>query len=112
MAEDVTVEDGIPCTSLARTLLDLAAVVDRRTLRRTIDRAEELRVFDLTAIRELLARSRGQRGAHRLATSLAAHEGPTTTRSAAEERFLAVLQDHGLPQPEANCWIPLDDNTG
>lgn len=112
IAEDATVQDGIPCTALPRTLLDVAAVVDRRTLQRTIDRAEELRLFDLTAIQQLLARSRGQRGAHLLKTTLTAHAGPTTTRSAAEERFLAVIEDHRLPQPEINAWIPLEEGSG
>lgn len=108
----MTIRDGIPCTALPRTLLDVAAVVDRRTLQRTIDRAEELRRFDLTAIQELLARSRGQRGAHLLKTALATHAGPTFTRSEAEERFLAVIESHRLPQPEINAWIPLDEGSG
>jgi very-short-patch-repair endonuclease len=112
IAEDVTVQDGIPCTALPRTLLDLAATVDRRTLQRTIDRAEELRLFDLTAIQRLLARSHGQRGAHRLKAALATHAGPTITRSEAEERFLAVVERHRLPRPEVNAWIPLEEGSG
>jgi very-short-patch-repair endonuclease len=112
IVEDVTVQDGIPCTALPRTLLNLAATVDRRTLRRTIDRAEELRLFDLTAIQGLLARSRHRRGAHRLKAALANHVGPTFTRSEAEERFLAVIGDHHLPHPEINAWIPLDEGSG
>jgi len=109
---DRTIRDGIPCTALPRTLLDLAAVVDRRTLRRTIDRAEQLRLFDLTAIHRLLARSRGRRGAHRLKAALATHAGPTFTRSEAEERFLAVIERHHLPHPEINAWIPLEEGSG
>lgn len=112
MADDVTTQDGIPCTALPRTLLDLAAVVDRHTLQRTIDRAEELRLFDLTAIQQLLARSRGQRGAHLLKTTLATHAGPTITRSEAEERFRAVIERHRLPLPEINAWIPLEEGSG
>ena len=34
---DLTLLDGIPCTGLARTVLDLAAVVSRRRLESTID---------------------------------------------------------------------------
>lgn len=83
-AEDRTAQDGIPCTALPRTLLDLAAIVDRRTLQRTIDRAEALRLFDLTAIQQLLVRNRGRRGARLLRTTLATHASPTFTRSEAE----------------------------
>ena len=37
---DVTVVNGIPCTSVARALLDLAAVLPRRPVERAFDQAE------------------------------------------------------------------------
>ena len=43
---DVTTVDGIPCTTVARTLLDLAGVVARRPLERAIEQAEVLEVLD------------------------------------------------------------------
>jgi len=45
-ARDATVVNGIPCTSLARTLLDLAEEIDRQGVRRACNQAEILRVFD------------------------------------------------------------------
>lgn len=84
---DRTVHDDIPCTSVAMTLLSLAAVVDRRALERACDEAEVQRLFDLRAIDELLARSRGRRGAARLRAVLDEHAlGSTLTRSELEER--------------------------
>lgn len=109
---DLSVRDRIPCTALPRTLLDLAATSDRRVVERAIDRAEELRVFDLEEVTELLTRSRGQRGARGLATALAAYAGPIVTRSEAEERFLALVNEAGLPTPEVNAWIPLPAGGG
>lgn len=109
---DVTRRRRIPCTSLARTLLDLAAVVDPRALERAVDRAEELRTFDLDAISELLARHPGRRGARLLASVLAAYEAPAITSSEAEERFLALIDKSGLTRPRVNTWIPLVDGTG
>lgn len=109
---DSDVRDGIPCTSLARTLVDLAAVVDRRSVERAVDRAEELREFDLGAVETLLARCCGRRGVRRLARVLDAYEGPTATRSEMEERMLALVRGAGLPRPEVNAWVPLEDGMG
>jgi hypothetical protein len=43
---EVDVHRGIPVTSPARTLLDLAAVLDERGLERALDRAEQLELAD------------------------------------------------------------------
>ena len=59
--DDVAVIDGVPVTSVARTLLDLADVLQPRQLIRAIEQAERLQIFDLRAVERLLARSRGRR---------------------------------------------------
>lgn len=111
--EDVETVDGIPATTLPRTLLDLAAVVDRRTLERAIDRAEQLRTFDLTSLEQVLARAgRGRRGAAALRSLLGELGGSTTTQSRAEERLLRLVRDADLPHPRVNAWIALDDGGG
>src|SRR4051812_36910376 len=69
---DCAVRNGIPVASVARTLLDLAAVVDASRLTRAIEAAEREGHFDLTAVNELLARSRGRRGARQLRSILSA----------------------------------------
>jgi len=57
---DMTAIDGIRCTSLARTLLDLAEHVSGRELERAIDRAEVLRLLACEQSRTfLLARPAG-----------------------------------------------------
>jgi predicted transcriptional regulator of viral defense system len=68
--KDITTVGGIPCTTLARTLLDLAEVVDRRGVKRAIDQAEVLRIFDLRAIDDILSRTAGRRGAAALSRVL------------------------------------------
>jgi hypothetical protein len=65
--EDRTVRDGIPVTSLARTLLDLAEVVNARQLERAFDEADRRGLFDLRALERLRARSRGRQGLKPLA---------------------------------------------
>jgi hypothetical protein len=104
---DVEIVDGIPCTSLARTLLDLAEVLTTRELERALDRADELRVIDMAAIDDVLARANGRRGAAALRAVLAAHRvGSTPTRTTLEEAFLALARSAGLPPDAVNLWIP------
>ena len=110
---DTTDVDGIPCTSLARTPLDLAEVVDRRGVERAIDRAEMLRLFDMRAVDDVLARASGRRGASLLRSVLAEHHaGSTLTESEIEELLLAICRTAGLPSPEVNAWVALDDGGG
>lgn len=109
---DIALHHGIPCTSVARTLLDLGGVVDRRALERALDRADELRRFDRKALAEVLARCPRRRGARSLRAVLDEDAGPAATRSVAEERFLVAIQDAGLPRPEVNRWIPLEGSSG
>jgi hypothetical protein len=70
VAVESTVHDGIPVTTIERTLLDLAATLPRRPLERAIDRAVERRLVDLGSVREV-ARP-GRRGALALLDAVAA----------------------------------------
>jgi hypothetical protein len=60
--EDVTTKDGIPVTTVARTLLDSAEVLRPAQLGRMIEEAERLRLFDLTEIQRVCERNPGRRG--------------------------------------------------
>jgi very-short-patch-repair endonuclease len=99
-AEEVVRCDGIPVTAPCRTILDIAATLDRRPLERLLDRAEELRLFDLATLDALVRAHAGHRGAKRLRDALATHTaGSTLTRSELEERFLALCDAAGLARP-------------
>ena len=54
---DVVSVRAIPCTSVARTLLDLSGVVDWGSLSRACDQAEVLRVLDITAVNDAISRA-------------------------------------------------------
>jgi hypothetical protein len=96
---DRALEQNIPVTSLARTLLDYAATVSRERLDKGIERAEELRLLDLRAVDELLGRTVGHPGHGRLRKALALYRPPPFTRSGMERRFLDLVEEAGLPQP-------------
>ena len=108
---DVTVEDAIPCTTVARTLVDLGDVVDTRSLEQAVDQAEALRLFDLRAVEEVLARAGRRRGVGLLGAVLAELSAPAFTESEFEERFLALCRGASLPSPEVQAWIVFEDGT-
>jgi very-short-patch-repair endonuclease len=115
-SNEVTIVRGIPVTTVPRTLLDLAAVVPRRQVERAWNEAEVRRLVDPLSLDELVARYPGRRGAATIrAIRAAGRVGATVTRSELEERFLALLDDEGLPRPKVNehlhvagAWIEAD----
>jgi very-short-patch-repair endonuclease len=96
--DEVTTRHGIPVTTPARTILDLAAVVPDREVERAIDEAAYLRL-DLSG----LAPRAGRRGGATITCVLAEHQaGTTRTRSEMEERMLALCRRFELPAPLVN----------
>jgi predicted transcriptional regulator of viral defense system len=96
----------IPCTSIARTLLDLAGVVHRRALERACDQAEVLGVLDMDAVREVLARTAGHPGVRRLRAVVETGQvGENVSRTHLEQRFLELCRGTGLSRPAVNEWI-------
>jgi hypothetical protein len=109
-AEDVTVVNNIPCTSVARTLFDLGEVVTGRRLERAFDQSEILEVFDLRAIDNQLARNPTRPGAKAVRRVLNEHYiGKTPTWSENEEALLAITRPLGIPDPDTNQFVILDD---
>ena len=108
-ARDVTTVDGIPVTTVARTLVDLAEVLAHQALVKVCGEAERQRMLDVKRIEEALGRVRGRRGPataklRAALADLAAH-GATLTRSHLEDRFLALLHAHDLPRPATNAHV-------
>ena len=99
---DLWVHDGLPVTSPARALLDHAAEAATRELERMLDTALVRRRVDLRQINDVLARAGRHAGRASLADLVAAHAATTFTRSEAEERFLALIREAGLPLPLTN----------
>ncbi len=107
---DTAIVKNIPCTSVARTLLDLAEVTARRPLERAFDQTEILELFDLHALEDQLRRNSTRPGAGIVRAVLGEHYvGSTVTWSELEERFLKAIGQAGLPAPEINAWVLLPD---
>lgn len=103
--EDITVIDGIPVTSPARTMLDLTGCASPRELERALAIAERMRPAVRAEISALLGRVRGHSGAARLRTLMETAMTPALTRSEAEEMLLALIRSGGLPEPAMNVVL-------
>jgi hypothetical protein len=110
--EHITIRNAVPCTTVARTIVDLAGVVPPRRLERALGQAEALRLYDRKAIEAVLASNPRRPGSRTLRTLVGGRDPSTTlTRSSMEERFLALCDRTGLPRPECNLPFTLPDGT-
>ena len=104
--DDVTTIDRLPVTTVARTLVDLTATLTPHQTERVIHRAEHLRLLDTHSLDEQLARAHGRRTKPlRAALRTLETDEPDITRTVLEERFLALIRNARLPQPEVNAMV-------
>ena len=87
---DVTTHRGVPTTTPTRTIRDLAPSLTSRARERLLDQAHVSGLLDLPALDALDPRHRHT-------------PGTTLTKSALEERMLALCRQHGLPTPRVNA---------
>jgi very-short-patch-repair endonuclease len=96
---DIRTCKGLPVTSPLRTVLDMAWVLSGRPLELMLDHA----IVDHHLDTELLGRRcKGRPGGPRLVAILDRWNGPTITRSKAEELFLRLIRQAELPPPRIN----------
>jgi very-short-patch-repair endonuclease len=89
---DRTVRHGIPVTTVARTLADLAHSLDDESLHRVVREAQFRDRFDDDRVKDALTR----RPARRLAAYL---DDPTVTQTDLEDRFLRICRRYRIPTP-------------
>jgi very-short-patch-repair endonuclease len=112
LGDEIGAYDGIPCTSLARTFVDLAGTVGLRTLRSGFERAAAKGVLDLDAIEVVLAQG-VRRGAGALrglivewrAAAPVARRG--RLKSPLEAKVLPIVLRQGAPAPRINAPVRL-----
>jgi len=103
--EDLAMCDGIPVTSVARTILDQAAVLNHERLIRLIEDAIRAELFDMRALDRAVARRPRVRGVKPLRTALADYRGAADTRSGKERDFRALIRRARLPEPQYNVLV-------
>jgi very-short-patch-repair endonuclease len=107
--DERTVEEGIPVTTVPRTILDLAATESVDVVENLVREAEFQRLYDQLSLRDLVERYPGRRGVGKVRAALERLERTPfgRRRSPLEERFVPFLRRHRLPQPRFNDWIVL-----
>ena len=106
-SDEITAHEGIPVTTIPRTIFDLAAAASPEEVEFAVREAEYRRLFDSLSLHDLLVRYPGRRGARRLRIALAhlAEKPSGRPASPLEEVFVPFLNRHRLPRPQLNAWI-------
>lgn len=102
--EDVGFFDGIPVTSPAQTILDMAPRLPRIEVERMVDEADRLDLIHPPELRQALDGHPRQPGLARLRTWLDRRTF-RLTRSKLERYFLPLAARVGLPVPETKVWV-------
>jgi hypothetical protein len=101
-ARDVTVVDGIPVTTIERTLLDLGAVRHRLTVERAVETALRKELTTLPELRSTVRRlGRPGRNGVGVLRRIIDERDPDRrlTASTMEMKLLQAIRAHGLPEP-------------
>jgi len=102
---------GIPCTTVARTIVDLAGTHGIDKLREAVEMAAVKNVLDLAEIDAVLANGPPRRGAPRLRRVIdewrpvAETAKHATVRSLFEAKLLPLIAAAGLPIPQVNARV-------
>lgn len=103
--EDRAVRGGLPVTTVARTLFDLAEFTSLKRLESAWEEADRLSLLQLTAVEEVCERGYGRRALKPIRRLLAEARAATITRSPLEDDFAAFCRAHGLPTPSFNTTV-------
>ena len=105
-SDEVALVDGIPVTSMPRTLFDLAAVASRHRLETAFNEVEVRGLTDKLSVVDLLERYPGRRGSAMLRAILADEKkAQGITKKELEKRFATALARTNLPRPHRNADI-------
>ena len=99
---DIIRVDGLPVTTLARTLLDLAATERFELLMKVAERAERRHRLDFRAIEACVQRNPGHRGIALLRRLLDAYLPVAGANEGLERDFQRFVAEHGFPSPQCN----------
>jgi very-short-patch-repair endonuclease len=95
--------DGLPVTSIFRTLIDLAAVLDRQALSAALNEMEVRGLTDAVRLDDLIARHAGRRGIANLVGVLQERRPSGVARNEFEQSFVQLVEASGLPRPRLNA---------
>lgn len=103
--EDRATHGGLPVTTVARTLFDLAEFVGLKRLESAWEEADRLNLLQLAAVEQVCDRGYGRRALKPIRQLLAEARAPQITRSPLEDVFAALCRKHRLPMPSFNTTV-------
>jgi hypothetical protein len=106
---DVTVHNGIPCTSPARTVLDCASVLDAEGIEDLIMAADSMQILNRCRLEELVAENPSSRGISHIRAVIT--DDPRITRSRNERRLFSICREFGVPLPRTDYEVVVDGRT-
>ena len=107
--DEVTARNGIPTTTVPRTILDQAATATTRQTERMINEADVQQLWDRLSLDDLLERYPNRAGSAAVRSALRRRrEGATVTKSELEEMLIELLDELGLPRPRVNESLSVD----
>ena len=105
---DTTRLYGIPCTTPARAILEIAPQLSDRQLKRLIRKAQAEKRANVRQIAAVLRRARGHPATRRIADIIAS--GPAPTASGHEDVVLDLILDAGFAHPAVNVALHVTAN--
>jgi hypothetical protein len=109
-ADELTVRDGIPVTTVPRTIFDFAASgAEVHEVASALREAEYLHLYDALSLPDLIRRYPGRRGVRTVQAALDRLRDSPTGKAASplEERFLPFIDRFALPHPRLNATVDL-----
>jgi very-short-patch-repair endonuclease len=113
--DDRTRIDGLPLTTLPRTLIDVAETEGAAFVAKVLEEADRRKVLDPAAIHACAKRNPGRRGLAVLLPLVDDYVPTPNAKEGLERDFQLFLRDRDLPLPEVNvlvhghlvdCWWP------
>jgi very-short-patch-repair endonuclease len=111
--DERTVEEGIPLTTVPRTILDLAASEPLHVVKALLREMEFKELWDRLSLRDLIERYPGRRGIRKVTVALDGlkDEPLGEQKNPLEERFAPFCRRYRLPLPRFNDPITVGDKT-
>jgi hypothetical protein len=103
--EETTSHEGIPVTTVARSLFDFAEVTRYQELRKAAEAADRRNLLRLRELEAVCDCGRGRRALRPVRRLLVELGTPAEGRSPLEIRFAEFLRDHDIPAPVQNVLV-------
>ncbi len=113
LEDATTTREGIACTTIPRTLVDLAAQLGPVPAERAWSTLGARRAIDLNAVENELRRHPNRPGSSVVRALVATHHDTISgvSRSTLETMAIALCRKHGLPMPQVNALLTIGTRT-